>query len=165
MTLNTESIADQTYLFADVFVRENIAYKLLKNALRTLLWDVYMEKCSEFNPLSEYFTSPKLPESASKATTVPISVGYLLFSLTCISYLWKKLCTVNVLKFQTLFYVCSPIKCWLLGLEFTQGLSEQQSGKTLIRLLLQKQSDLGLPCLSRPFWAGNSVFEILEHLP
>ena len=29
------------------------------------------------------------------------------------------------------------------------------NGKTLIRLLLQKQSDLGLLCLSRQFWAGN----------
>ena len=37
--------------------------------------------------------------------------------------------------------------------------SEKQTGKTLIRLLLQEQSDLGLPCLSR------HLFEILEHLP
>ena len=29
---------------------------------------------------------------------------------------------------------------------------------------LQKQSDLGLHCLSRPFWQ-EIVFEILEHLP
>ena len=36
------------------------------------------------------------------------------------------------------------------GLEFTKCLSEYQTGKTLIRLLLQKQSDLGLHCLSRP---------------
>ena len=30
-------------------------------------------------------------------------------------------------------------------------------GKTLIRLLLQKQSDLGLHCLSRLFWQATSV--------
>ena len=37
------------------------------------------------------------------------------------------------------------------------------AGKTQIRLLLQKQSDLGLHCLSRPF-CSQLVFEILEHL-
>ena len=30
-------------------------------------------------------------------------------------------------------------------------------GKTLIRLLLQKQSDLYLHCSSRPFWQATSV--------
>ena len=30
-------------------------------------------------------------------------------------------------------------------------------GKTLIRLLLQKQSDLSLHCLSRTFWEATSV--------
>ena len=34
---------------------------------------------------------------------------------------------------------------------------EYQTGKTLIRLLLQKQSDLGLHCLSRPFWHTTRV--------
>ena len=40
---------------------------------------------------------------------------------------------------------------WLSGFEFTKWLSELQTGKTLIRLLLQKQSeqsDLRLSCLS-----------------
>ena len=32
-------------------------------------------------------------------------------------------------------------------------MSEQQTGKTLIRLLLQKQSDRGLTFLSKPFFA------------
>ena len=64
---------------------------------------------------------------------------------------------VNVLKFQTLFSFCSQIKCWFSGLEFTNFLSEQQTWNTLVRLLLQKQSDLGLPCLSRPFWLATSV--------
>ena len=34
--------------------------------------------------------------------------------------------------------------------------------KTLIRLLLQKQSDLGLPCLSRSFLGSQLVFEIFR---
>ena len=64
---------------------------------------------------------------------------------------------VNVLKFRTLFSFCSEIKHWLFGLELTKCSSEKQTGKTLIRLLLQKQSDLGLPCLSKPFWQATSV--------
>ena len=36
-------------------------------------------------------------------------------------------------------------------------LSELQTGRTLIRLLLQKQSNLGLHCLSRPFLQATSV--------
>ena len=43
-------------------------------------------------------------------------------------------------------------------------LSEKQTGKTLIILLLQKQSDLGLGCLSRLF-DRQQVLGILEHLP
>ena len=70
---------------------------------------------------------------------------------------------VNVLKFRTLFSFCSKIKCWFSVLEFTKCLSESQSGKTLIRLLLQKKYDLSLPCLARPF-NSQEVFEILEHL-
>ena len=42
------------------------------------------------------------------------------------------------------------------GLEFTKCLSEQLTGKTLIRL----QSDLGLHWLSRPFWQASSVRNI-----
>ena len=38
-----------------------------------------------------------------------------------------------------------------------KSLSEKQTGKTLIRLLLQNQSDLGLPCLSRLFWKATTV--------
>ena len=33
----------------------------------------------------------------------------------------------------------------------------KQTGKTLIKLLLQKQFDLGLHCLSRPFWQATSI--------
>ena len=46
----------------------------------------------------------------------------------------------------------------------SECLSEKQTGETLIRLLLKKQSDLGLHCLSWPF-DMQVVFEILEHLP
>ena len=35
----------------------------------------------------------------------------------------------------------------------------------MIRLLIQKQSDLGIHCLSMPFGQAIIVFEILEHLP
>ena len=50
---------------------------------------------------------------------------------------------VNVLKFRTLFYFCSQIKCLLSWLKFTKCLSISKTGK--------KQSDLGLRCLSRLF--------------
>ena len=53
-----------------------------------------------------------------------------------------------------------------------QGWNSQNSSKnskreTLIRLLHQKQSDLGLHFLSRPFFAGNYIYTVrnLEHLP
>ena len=69
---------------------------------------------------------------------------------------------VNVLIFQTLFSFCSEIKCWLSGLELTKCSSEKQTGKILIRLLLQKQSDLGLHCLSKHF-GRQLVFKILGH--
>ena len=46
---------------------------------------------------------------------------------------------------------------WVSGLELNQCLSEKQTGKTLIILLLQKQSDLGLHCLYRLFWQAAYV--------
>ena len=66
--------------------------------------------------------------------------------------------TVNVLKFWTLFSFFSQIKCLLLWLEFSKCLSEKQTRKAMIRLLLQKQSDLGLHCLPMPFWQATSVW-------
>ena len=42
-------------------------------------------------------------------------------------------------------------------LELTKCFSEKQIGKTLMRLLLQEQSGLGLRCLSRPFWQATNV--------
>ena len=47
--------------------------------------------------------------------------------------------------------------------ELTKCLTEYQRGTTLIRLLLQKQSDLCLHCLSMPF-CMQLVFEILHFL-
>ena len=35
-------------------------------------------------------------------------------------------------------------------------------GKTLIKLLLQKHSDLGLHCFSRPFLEGNLQLHLLK---
>ena len=74
-----------------------------------------------------------------------------------ISIKLKTLHKVNVLKFRTLFSFCSQI----IGLEFTIWLSQQQTGKTLIRLLLHKQFDLGMRCLSygKLFRKGNSKFK------
>ena len=48
-------------------------------------------------------------------------------------------------------------KFWFSRLKFTIHMSEQLTGKILIRLLLQKQSDLGLCCLYRLIWAATSV--------
>ena len=59
----------------------------------------------------------------------------------------KKVITVDFQNFQHFF--CFQIKYWSSGWELSKCLSEKQTEKTLIRLLLQKQSDLVLPCLSR----------------
>ena len=67
-------------------------------------------------------------------------------------------CTVNVLKFRA-FSLPFLDKRWLPGMEFIKCLSEKQSGKPLIRLLLQKQSDLCLLCLSR-FFGQTTVFTV-----
>ena len=40
-------------------------------------------------------------------------------------------------------------ECWLSGLHLAKCLSEKQTGLTQIRLLLQKQSDMGRPCLPK----------------
>ena len=39
---------------------------------------------------------------------------------------------------------------------------EWQTGKTLIRLLLLKQSDLGLRCLSIPFWQATYKYVLVQ---
>ena len=45
----------------------------------------------------------------------------------------------------------------VLGLEFTKCMSDLQTGKTLIRLLLPKQSDLYLHYLSKVFLQETSI--------
>ena len=52
------------------------------------------------------------------------------------------------------------MKCWFLRLECTKCLSEYQTGKTMVRLFLQKQSDLGLCCLPRPSVRNFRTFTI-----
>ena len=42
-------------------------------------------------------------------------------------------------------------------LDIRDGSLKMLAGKTLIRLFLQKQSDLGLHCLSVHFWQETSV--------
>ena len=64
---------------------------------------------------------------------------------------------VNVLNFKPFISFGSQIKSWLFGLKFTKYLQNSKTGKTLIKLLLQKQSDLGLHHFSIPFWRAKSV--------
>ena len=64
---------------------------------------------------------------------------------------------------NTFFFLSSLM--WVPRLEFTKCLSESQAGKTLIRLLLKKQSDLGLHCMFIGLSGRQLVFKILEHLP
>ena len=61
-----------------------------------------------------------------------------------------------ILEFQTHFSLLSNKMLVYQGLDL-QNAFQSSKPKTLIRLHLQKQSDLGLPCLSRPFWQGFSV--------
>ena len=65
--------------------------------------------------------------------------------------------TVNVLKFRTFFSFLFSNKIFVFKHGICKMLVRKQTGKTLLRLLLQKQSDLGLCCLSRPFWQAASV--------
>ena len=60
--------------------------------------------------------------------------------------------TVNVLKFfNTFLFLFLNRIILLIRAGIHKKLSEYQTEKTLIRLLLQKQSDLGLHCLSGTF--------------
>ena len=64
---------------------------------------------------------------------------WIMFFVSETVYQYGK-CSKNLEDF---FSFCSHIKCWLSGLEVHKCLSEYQTGKTLIRLLSQKQADLG----------------------
>ena len=51
----------------------------------------------------------------------------------------------------------SANKCWLSGLVVPKANRENPDQK--------KQSDLGLLCLSMPFWQATSVRNFITHLP
>ena len=77
------------------------------------------------------------------------------YRVACIGCYGKCSKTSNTFPFllankMLVFRAGSHIKC----------LSEKQTGKAQIRLLLKKQSDLGLHCLSRPF-CSQLEFKIL----
>ena len=80
------------------------------------------------------------------------SIFRVVLSGLMIPYYSKKIPTLGKHSVQN--------KCWLSGLELTKFLSENQAGKTQIRLLLQKQSDLGLPCFSMLLWQATTVQEM-----
>ena len=56
---------------------------------------------------------------------------------------------VNVLKFRTLYYLSFLIKWWLSGLELNKTLVRMGNREDPDQTASQKQSDLGLSCLSR----------------
>ena len=58
---------------------------------------------------------------------------------------------------NTKFFFCSQIKCALSRLEFIKCLSEDPTDETLIKLLLQKNSDQCLHSLSMPILYATSV--------
>ena len=61
---------------------------------------------------------------------------------------------VDVLKFQKSFFLFLN-KMLVIRAGTHKILVRKQKGQTLIRLLLEKQSDLGLHCLSRPCFVAN----------
>ena len=72
--------------------------------------------------------------------------------------------TVNVLKFQILLSFCSQLKLLVIRARLTKYLSQYQTWKTLIRLLLKKQSDLVCTvCLG--LFVVQLVVKSLKHLP
>ena len=78
------------------------------------------------------------------------------YAITNISYL--KLNYGKCSKISNTFLFLFSVKMLI----FSAGINKilvrlSKTGKTLIRLLLQKQSDLGLHCLHRPYWQSASV--------
>ena len=77
----------------------------------------------------------------------------------------RNVSTVNVLKFQFFFFLFSNNM-----LVFRAGIHKMlvriANRKTLIRLLLKKQPDSGLHCLSGPFSPANSIknFRIFQSM-
>ena len=70
--------------------------------------------------------------------------------------------TVNVLVSNTFQFLYSN-KMLVFMAVINNMLVRIETGKTLIRGLIQKQSDLGLLFFSRPFWQAT-VFKIFQHL-
>ena len=81
------------------------------------------------------------------------------------SYSVKKLDYCKSLKFQTLFFFCSQIKCWLSGLEFK---------KKCFRIA--NRADPDQTASSEAVWSGSAlfvlaffgrqlVFKILDNIP
>ena len=75
---------------------------------------------------------------------------------------------LDIIFYQTVQFLSDYSKCSKISntflkemLVFGDGIHKmlvsKQTGKTLIRLLLKTQSDLGLRCLSRLFWQASSV--------
>ena len=59
--------------------------------------------------------------------------------------------TLMYYNFKTKSFRLCKKKCWLSGLDVPKCLSEKEPGKTV-----QTASfDLGLPCLSMPFWKAT----------
>ena len=71
---------------------------------------------------------------------------------------------VNVLKLWTLYPTFSWPKFCFLCICFLKYLAEWQTVKTLIRLLLMEQSELGLHCFIMPFCQELSCTNFLDHL-
>ena len=72
---------------------------------------------------------------------------------------WNKFSMVYVLNFQTLYSFRLLIICWVFWLEFTNACQSDKQGRSLLDCFFM-QSDLGLHCLSRPFWQAISVRNI-----
>ena len=88
----------------------------------------------DINLLFYHYSTQKLAEKFDSNSAIQID-GHIIL-LWAVNYTKKHIVsTVNDLKFLTLFSFCSQTWCELSGLEFTKRLSEQQTVKTLTRLL------------------------------
>ena len=71
--------------------------------------------------------------------------------------------TGNFIKFRTLFSLCSN-KMFVIRAEILKILVRKANRGEPDQTAFQKQSDLDLPCLSRPFFGRRLAFGILEHV-
>ena len=70
------------------------------------------------------------------------------------------ICISKCSKISNTFPFLSSKHVGYLGWNSQNNSHAKQTGKTLIRLLLQKQSDQGLPCLSRLLWQATTVWNL-----